>query len=144
MTFESLAICLRNENYVGHYDRYNNYKIIKRFEHCKGQWPVECDKEACSSSQESCRLFTHLKRFSSPIGYGQFLKEKFKAYSSFKENLKNCQDTFSLDLNDVCLNGQKCYRKTSVSINFGLNLKLVKPTNCQSKDELSYKCGKNL
>ena len=118
LAFDSFAICLRNEIVDGHYDRYSNYKILRKYAECKGQWPVRCDKETCGSSQESCRLFMDLKGLSKPIGYAQFLKGKFIADRSFKGNIRNCQDTFILNQNDVCLNGQKCYQKTSVSTKF--------------------------
>jgi len=50
---DTQIFCLRNENYVDHYESYNNDKRIRKYEECKGQRPVDCDQETCGTNQKS-------------------------------------------------------------------------------------------
>ncbi len=109
LALDPSTICLRNEIYQGHNDN-----IIRKYEDCKGKWPIKCGINVCVSFQESCRSLADLMFISKPQGFAQIIRGKIIAYSSLMKKVKQCQHTFILDPNDVCVNGKICYQVTSV------------------------------
>jgi hypothetical protein len=141
MSVRSKNMCLRVKNQCkGSYDTSYKYEIECEKMTCQGKLSYNCGSDYCALDKRSCdTIFNLMFLLRSYKGLLMFEKE-LKKYTNFIEKIGYCPvKEYSLQPDDVCMNGDGCYSVSAFP--FRIGTKVTKHINCPCPYGNGYHCG---
>jgi len=111
---------------------------------CKenNKYIYDCGHGLCATDRYSCqsmKLLSTVKNIEKNEEKKNYIKNNFKLFVSL---IKDCNKSFKkykLNLNDVCLKREECFKEHG----FGIWSILMKPDLCKCKGKYNYRCNKD-
>lgn len=139
----NLKICkIKDQECVGVYNSNHKYTVECHNAKCTGQYSFFCDKDHCSTNEQSCHNYLLLTYFIKSIENTR-LYDEMKEQISVIENISECPNlAIKLKYSDFCLRKTEiCKKKILVAMRSGV-VKFHRKVDCKCPHSHSYVCDK--
>jgi len=135
-------ICIGVKNRCKGLYEYNlKYQIKCEKKACKGKLSYDCGSDYCDKNKHSCEIITNLRFLIKAYKSLLLFEKELEKYSHIIERINYCAiDAYSLQPDDICINGDGCYSVSRFSFKIGMN-RITKPIICRCPANQTYHCG---
>ncbi len=142
ISFSTNGFCIRVQNRCKGFYVFG-YKYQAKCEKiaCKGKLRYECGLDYCADNKLSCDSILNLMFLIRSYKGLPLFKKEIEKFTNFIERINYCAiDAYSLQPDDICINGDGCYSVSRFSFKIGMN-RITKPIICRCPDNQTYHCG---
>jgi len=135
-------LCIKVQNKCeGSYDSQHKYEIKCQKNPCHGKLSFECGSNYCAQNKHSCDITLNMIFLLNLYKRFHFYDKEMKKITNSIKTIKNCSvDGYSLQSDDICINGDGCLLISRFPFRFGMN-RATKLITCPCPVGHSYSCG---
>lgn len=111
---------------------------------CPVQYSYPCNEDYCVKNEKACKILSDLLLVLKSIRLIQTTEKLIQKFRSLIHNIKPCNfKKIAWKSEDVCINDMNCYFNQTLNFRMGLDVKILKKTDCVCQGAFNYTCDKN-